>query len=185
MRILGVDPGSSATGYGLIEREGRRVRHVTHGILRPPVGAELSVRLNFLHGGLTEILKELEPEVAVVERVFMAANPRSALVLGQARGALLAALGQENVRVAEIAARQAKKAITGTGAADKAQMQLMVTRLLSLDRQPATDASDALALALSYAQAGALADLPIRGRQRNHRRAMTKAIVARGTERRP
>lgn len=179
MRILGVDPGSSATGFGLIEREGRRVRHVTHGILRPPVGADLSVRLNFLHGRLSELLKEFEPEVAVVEQVFIASNPRSALVLGQARGALLAALGQADVRVVELAARQAKKAITGSGAADKAQMQLMVTKLLSLEKQPPTDAADALALALSYAHAGALADLPIRGRQRNHRRAMTKALAAR------
>ena len=179
MRVLGVDPGSSATGYGLIEREGSRVRHLCHGVLRPPAGAELSVKLHFLHERLSAVLVEAKPEVAVVERVFLAANPRSALVLGQARGAILASLGQAGVRVAELAARQAKKAITGSGAADKEQMQTMVSRLLSLEKPPPTDAADALALALSYAQAGSLADLPIRGRRRNHRRAMTDALTRR------
>jgi crossover junction endodeoxyribonuclease RuvC len=179
MRVLGVDPGSSATGYGLVEREGGRVRHLRHGVLRPPVGADLSVRLNFLHAALAEILRDEKPVVAVVERVFLASNPHSALVLGQARGALLASLGEAGVRVSEIAARQAKKAITGSGAANKAQMQAMVTRLLQLEVQPATDAADALALALSFAQAGALADLPVTGRRRNSRRAMTELVARR------
>lgn len=178
MRVLGVDPGSSATGFGLIERDGPRVRHLRHGILRPPAGAEMSVRLDVLYTGLDALLSELRPEVAVVERVFLAANPRSALVLGQARGALLAALGRAGVRVVEIAAREAKKAVTGSGGADKAQMQAMVVRLLGLDATPPTDAADALALALSYAQAGALADLPIR-RRRNHRRALSDALAGR------
>ena len=175
MRILGVDPGSNATGVGLVEREGSRVHHVHHGVLRPPAGAELSVRLDFLHARLLEVVCDLKPDVAIVERVFIAANPRSALVLGQARGALLAALGASGIRVSEISAREAKKAITGSGAADKKQMQMMVARLLKLERAPATDAADALALALSYAQAGPLADLPTKSRRRSHRRAMTEA----------
>ena len=181
MRILGVDPGSSATGFGLIEREGSRTHHVRHGILRPPAGADLSVRLNFLHTRLAEVLTELEPDVAIVERVFIAANPRSALVLGQARGALLAALGAAGIEVAELSAREAKKAITGSGAADKKQMQMMVARLLGLDRVPPTDAADALALALSYPKVGALADLPTQGRRRNHRKAMTDAYGGRSS----
>ena len=179
MRVLGVDPGSGATGYGLVEREGGRVRHLCHGILRPPKGAELSDRLHFLHSELRKVLQETEPDVAVVERVFLAANPRSAIVLGQARGAVLASLGGAGVRVAELSAREAKKAITGSGGADKSQMQLMVTRLLNLDKAPPTDAADALALALSYAQAGALADLSVRSRGRNQRRAMTEIVMGR------
>jgi len=181
MRVLGVDPGSNATGFGVIEREGGQVRHVRHGILRPPVGAELPERLRFLYRGLLEIVRAETPEVAVVERVFLASNPRSALVLGQARGALLASLGEAGLRVSELAARQVKKAITGTGGAHKDQVQMMVTRLLSLEREPATDAADALALALTYAQQGALADLPIRGRGRRSgsRRAMTELVLGR------
>jgi len=179
MRVLGVDPGSNATGFGLIEREGGHVCHLRHGVLRPPKGAELSDRLHFLHTKLRDVLRQEQPDVAVVERVFLAANPRSSLVLGQARGALLASLGEAGVRVAEIAAREAKQAITGSGAADKAQIQMMVTRLLKLDSSPPTDAADALALALSYVHAGALADLPVGGRGRNGRRAMTDLVTRR------
>ena len=194
MRILGVDPGSNATGWGLVEREGRRVRHLAHGVLRPVAGQDLALRLDGLQRALDAVLAERPPEVAVVERVFLAANPSSALVLGQARGALLAALGRARVPVVEIAARQAKKAITGSGAADKAQMQTMVTRLLSLEKTPATDAADALALALSYAHAGAhpaaqAQGAPtdglgavLSGRRRNHRRALTRALGARAPE---
>jgi len=181
MRILGVDPGSNATGFGLIEREGSRVRHLRHGVLRPPAGADLGVRLRSLYVGLLEILEDAKPEIAVVERVFLATNPRSALVLGQARGALLASIGMAGIEVHELAAREAKKSVTGTGAADKDQIQSMVTRLLGLDARPPTDAADALALALTYAQAGPLAGLSLRGsaRRRNHRKAMTQALGGR------
>ncbi|HIF93945.1 MAG TPA: crossover junction endodeoxyribonuclease RuvC [Myxococcales bacterium] len=179
MRVLGVDPGSNATGFGLIERSEGVIRHLRHGVIRPPKGVALEERLHYLHRELSEILRVDVPEVAVVERVFLASNPRSALVLGQARGALLASLGMAGVRVAELAARQVKKAVTGSGAADKSQMQAMVTRLLSLDETPATDAADALALALTYAQAGPLAELQIRGRRRNSRRAMTQFVLGR------
>jgi crossover junction endodeoxyribonuclease RuvC len=179
MRVLGVDPGSGATGFGLIERKSGAMRHVCHGVLRPPKGASLEDRLHFLHSQLHEIVVREAPEVAVVERVFIAANPRSALVLGQARGAILASLGSAGVRVAELAARQVKKAMTGSGAADKAQMQTMVARLLSLEKPPPTDAADALALALTYAGAGPLADLPIRGRRKSSRRATTEFVLGR------
>lgn len=185
MRVLGVDPGSNATGFGLIERVGGQVRHLRHGILRPPAGAELAQRLRFLHHGLLEITRDAAPDVAVVERVFLATNPRSALVLGQARGAILASLGEAQIRVAELAARQVKKAITGAGGADKKQVQAMVKRLLTLEREPPTDAADALALALTYAQAGPLADLPLRGRgrRRSSRRAMAELVVERARTR--
>ena len=166
-------------GFGLIDRTGQAVTHLCHGVLRPPAGATLSERLDYLHRELLSLVRAEAPEVAVVERVFLAANPRSALVLGQARGALLASLGAAGIRVAELAARQAKKSVTGSGAADKAQMQTMVKKLLSLERVPPTDAADALALALTYAQAGPLADLPIRSRRRSSRRAMTALVEGR------
>ena len=181
MRVLGVDPGSNATGYGLIERSGGQVNHLRHGVLRPPSGAPLSERLHFLYEELRAIAQASEAEVAVVERVFIAANPQSALVLGQARGAILASLGASGLHVAELAAREVKKAITGSGAADKAQMQIMVTRLLKLEKRPASDAADALAMALTYAQSGVLAELPVRGGRRrssrNSRRAMTEFVL--------
>jgi crossover junction endodeoxyribonuclease RuvC len=177
MRVLGVDPGSNATGFGLIERKAGVIHHLRHGVIRPPSGQSLADRLHYLHRELLEVLRAEEPEVAVVERIFLAANPRSALVLGQARGALLASLGMAGVRVAELAARQVKKAVTGNGAADKAQMQTMVKGLLLLDVAPPTDAADALALALTYAQAGPLAELATRSRRRSSRRAMTRLVL--------
>ena len=122
MRIPGVDPGSVATGYGLIEREGSRYRHLRHGVLRPPSGAPLADRLRALYAGLLEVTEAVRPDVAVVERVFLAANPRSALTLGQARGALLASLGVAGIEVHELAAREVKKAVTGSGAAEKDQI---------------------------------------------------------------
>jgi crossover junction endodeoxyribonuclease RuvC len=179
MRVLGIDPGSSATGFGLIERKAGAMQHLRHGVLRPPRGADLAGRLDFLYRELLAIITQEAPEIAVVERVFIAANPRSALVLGQARGAILASLGAAGVPVAELAARQVKKAVTGSGAADKAQMQMMMAKLLSLEVAPPTDAADALALAFTYAGAGPLAGLPIRRRRRNTRRATTQFVSER------
>jgi crossover junction endodeoxyribonuclease RuvC len=114
-----------------------------------------------------------------VERVFLAANPRSALILGQARGAVLASLGEAGVKVIELSARQVKKSVTGSGAAGKTQVQAMVTRLLGLAEIPAADAADALALALTYAQAGPLADLPMPTRRRSSRQAITRLVMER------
>ncbi|HKK53564.1 MAG TPA: crossover junction endodeoxyribonuclease RuvC [Myxococcota bacterium] len=179
MRVLGVDPGSTATGFGLVERSGGTIRHLRHGVLRTPKGADLPERLHFLHAELQSVLLEERPDMAVVERVFLASNARSALVLGQARGALLASLGEARVPVSELAARQVKKAVTGTGAADKSQMQGMVARLLGLERPPATDAADALALALAFAQAGPLAELPVRRRRGSQRRSLTRLVLER------
>jgi crossover junction endodeoxyribonuclease RuvC len=179
MRILGVDPGSLATGFGSIERTAGRFVHRRHGVLRPPASADLAVRLHHLHGALLAVVRDEAPDVVVVERVFLAANARSALVLGQARGAVLACLGQAGVRVAELSAREVKKSVTGTGAAGKAEVQHMVTRLLGLEAPPAVDAADALALALTYGQAGPLAGLAPSSRRRGTRRAMTRLVLER------
>jgi len=179
MRILGVDPGSVATGFGSIERVAGRFVHRCHGVFRPPPAASLSARLSFLHAELLALARAEAPDAVVVERVFLAANPHSALVLGQARGAVLASLGEAGVKVVELSARQVKKSVTGSGAAGKSQVQAMVARLLSLSEIPAPDASDALALALTYAQAGLLADLPLPTRRRSSRRAMTRLVMER------
>ena len=154
MRILGVDPGSSATGYGVVEFSRGKLSHVAHGVLRTRRGGALASRLAEIHQGLTAVVAEYRPELVAVERVFVAANPRSALVLGQARGAALAALASAGLEVAELSAREVKKAVSGTGAAGKAQVQSMVMRLLALSVRPPVDAADALAVAICQAHRG-------------------------------
>ena len=159
MRVLGIDPGSSATGFGVVEGGAGPVRHVGHGVLRPPRGAPLPQRLAYIYAGVIRIIDEHAPEVAAVERVFMAANPRAALVLGQARGVVLAALGGAGVPVTELAAREIKKAVVGAGGAEKAEVQAMVARILELEKKPAPDAADALAAAICQVHAGKLLSL--------------------------
>ncbi len=180
MRILGVDPGSSVTGFGVIERAGSGRRgfvHVAHGTLRTPRGASLPERLESIRSRLCDVVAEHRPDIAVVERVFVHANVRSALVLGQARGVVLAAMAAGGIEVEEVAPREVKKAVTGTGDADKAQVKQMVARLLGLEREPPSDAADALALALHRAQAGRLAGLDVRTRARRRSRRDLAALV--------
>jgi crossover junction endodeoxyribonuclease RuvC len=170
MRILGVDPGSVVTGYGVVERLRGSIVHVAHGTIRPPAGAPLSERLARIQRDLRAAVIDYAPDRAVVERVFVSVNPRSALVLGQARGAILATLGEADIPVDELAAREVKQAVTGMGGADKAQVQAMVARLLALERVPAQDASDALAVALCRAQRGRMPDRVRSRRARTPRR---------------
>jgi crossover junction endodeoxyribonuclease RuvC len=151
MRILGIDPGSVATGYGVVERRGARVEHVAHGTLRPPRGASLAVRLAFLHRAVAQLVADHRPARIGVERVFAGRGVRSALVLGQARGAVLAALADAGAEIHELAPQHVKLAVTGTGAAEKQQVQGMVRRLLALPETPARDAADALAAAICCA----------------------------------
>jgi crossover junction endodeoxyribonuclease RuvC len=158
--VLGVDPGSAATGFGLIERRGARLVHVAHGTIRARRDASPAQRLDRLHAALCEVIARHRPDVASIEQVFVAANPRAALVLGQARGAALAALGAAGLAVHEYAPARIKQAVSGSGRAGKDQVQRMVARLLGLATLPATDAADALAAALCHAQAGRL--LPLR-----------------------
>jgi crossover junction endodeoxyribonuclease RuvC len=133
-----------------------------------------------IHAGLLGVAAEHAPELAVVECVFVASNPRSALVLGQARGAALAALASAGLEVAELSAREVKKAVTGTGAAGKAQVQAMVMRLLDLPEPPPTDAADALAVAICHAHAGRLAGIGVGRRRRGLRSADLSLRLSRG-----
>jgi len=171
MRILGVDPGSTATGWGLVDREGSRVSYVAHGVLRPARGAPLCERLACIHEGMTRVAREHSATIAVVEKVFVATNPHSALVLGHARGAALASLAASGLDVHEVAARAVKQAVVGNGGASKQQVQRMVVRLLDLDAEPPVDAADALAVAICHAHAGPLAGLGVRRRRGRGRRA--------------
>jgi crossover junction endodeoxyribonuclease RuvC len=150
--ILGVDPGSQKTGFGVIEVTGNHHRYITSGVIRLPQGA-LPVRLDIIFRSLSSIIAEYSPAEAAVEEVFMAKSAGSALKLGQARGAAVVACVSHNVLVAEYTAQQIKKAVVGTGAADKAQIQHMVKILLNLPAAPQEDAADALAAAICHANA--------------------------------
>ena len=130
MIILGLDPGLGTTGWGLIAAEGNRLRHLANGQVRTDPKAELAARLVTLHARLTEVLAEHRPDTAAVEEVFVNENPQSTLKLGQARGVVLLAAAQAGIGIGEYAARLVKKAVVGTGGADKTQVHAMVQRLL-------------------------------------------------------
>jgi crossover junction endodeoxyribonuclease RuvC len=152
--ILGIDPGSRKTGFGIINAggaNGSRIEYVTSGIIRLPSGA-LPARLKIIFDSVVEIIQEYQPEEMAVEEVFFARDPRAALKLGQARGAAIVAGVTAGLPVGEYAARSVKQSVVGTGAADKVQVQHMVKQLLKLPAAPAEDAADALAVALCHAQ---------------------------------
>jgi crossover junction endodeoxyribonuclease RuvC len=150
MIVLGVDPGSLATGYGVIST-GPVVSMVAGGVIRTRAKAPLAERLLTIHTALSEVIAAHDPAVMAVEALFNAKNPRSALVLGHARGAILLAGAQAGLPVDEYAPREVKMALTGNGAAAKEQVRFMVMRLLRLREAPPLDESDALAVALAHA----------------------------------
>lgn len=153
MLILGADPGSIRTGYGVVETDGRRHRLVEAGVFSPPTQADLPERLLHLHERMSALIARLHPAVMAVEDVFHAANSRSALILGHVRGVLLLAGVQAQMPVRAFAPATVKAQITGFGRADKAQVAFMVARLLGLEGAATTarDATDALAVALCAA----------------------------------
>ncbi len=152
MRILGVDPGSEATGYGLIESDGSEHKLVTFGTIRTPARRPFQDRLFNIYTGLIEILSRNSADVLAVESVFHAANVQSALKLGHARGIVLLAAAQQGIPVYEYSPLEVKRGITGYGRAEKSQVQGMVRFLLHLPEPPAPDdAADALALAICHA----------------------------------
>ncbi len=151
MRILGIDPGLNTTGYGLLEVQGQRLHYQASGAIRIE-RAPLPQRLKVLFDGVSEVARQARADVAVVEIVFVNVNPQSTLLLGQARGAAIAALVAAGLPVVEYTALQLKKAVVGHGRASKQQMQQMVTRLLALPGEPGPDAADALGLAICHAQ---------------------------------
>ncbi len=148
-RILGIDPGSLVTGYGVIDQHGQTLRYVASGCIRVK-GEVLATRLGMIFDHLGEIITEYQPEEMAIEQVFMNRNADSALKLGQARGAAICAGVTHQLPVGEYAARQIKQAVVGTGSASKEQVQHMVCVLLSLAKQPPGDAADALAVAVCH-----------------------------------
>lgn len=150
--IIGIDPGSRMTGYGIIVCEGNKLSFVDAGTIRTET-PEIPERMKRIFDGLTRIIQFHRPNEGAVEQVFMAVNPDSALKLGQARGAAITALVNQNLSVGEYTARQIKQSVVGHGAADKEQVQMMVTRLLGLTITPQADAADALACAICHAHA--------------------------------
>mgnify|MGYP001822023252 FL=1 len=151
MRILGIDPGTRITGYGIIDVEGNRLRHVDNGIIKTRSSDPLPLRLKIIYDGLSTILKEFSPQAVAVEQVFLAKNPRAALTLGHARGTAVLSAVNLGLEVHEYSALQVKSAVVGYGHAAKQQVQPMVKALSNLPEVAQEDAADALAVAICHA----------------------------------
>lgn len=147
--ILGIDPGSRITGYGVIQCQGRQQQYLGSGCIRTS-GDDLSQRLQQIFVGVSELIRQYQPDQFAIERVFMAKNADSALKLGQARGAAIVAATNSDLIVAEYSATQIKSAVVGTGRATKEQVQHMITQLLKLPAAPQADAADALGVAVCH-----------------------------------
>lgn len=164
VKILGIDPGSRVTGYGIIDVVGNHHHYVTSGCIRLQQ-TFLSQRLATIFQHINDLMLRWQPGEAAIEEVFVHHNVKGALKLGQARGAAIVAVAQHDLAVAEYSAREVKQSVVGYGGADKAQIQHMVKILLNLSSAPAADAADALAVALCHAQ------------QRRWQQTLTTAVV--------
>ena len=153
IRILGLDPGLRRTGWGVVSVEGSRLTHVAHGVILPRDTLPLAQRLLILFEAISEIIVLHGPHEAAVEETFMTANGASTLKLGHARAAAMIAPARAGMVVAEYAAKVVKKAVVGTGGADKHQVAFMIARLLPSAGAPTADAADALAVAIAHAHA--------------------------------
>ena len=149
--ILGIDPGSRITGYGLIEYKNRKLVYLSSGIIDLK-SLSFSESLQQIFLGVSEIISTYKPTTAAIEQVFVHANPGAALKLGQARGAAIVAMSNHNLPIAEYSARQIKQSVVGYGNAEKDQVKKMVKIILSLDKEPRADAADGLACAIRHAQ---------------------------------
>lgn len=152
MIVLGIDPGTAATGYGVVERDGTRLRAITYGCVETDAAATPGERLVAIHAGVAALIEEQRPAVAAVERIFFSRNVRTAFAVGQARGVVLLAVAQAGLPVYEYTPNEVKVAVTGHGRASKEQVQRMVRTLLGLAVLPTPDdAADALAVAICLA----------------------------------
>ncbi|MFK8083145.1 MAG: crossover junction endodeoxyribonuclease RuvC [Granulosicoccus sp.] len=150
VRVLGIDPGSVVTGYGVIESDGARSFHLSHGHIRVK-GDNFADRLGHIFSALSEVIEQWQPQEVAIEQVFLSNNPMSALKLGQARGAAITAAVSQQLSVSEYAPRLVKKVVTGSGSADKKQVQTMVRALLQIVPAVQVDAADGLAIAICHA----------------------------------
>ena len=151
MLLIGLDPGLQTTGWGVIEAQGNRLRHIANGTVKSRATDALADRLLALHDGLMAVIAAHAPDGAAVEEVFVNTNPQSTLKLGQARGVVLLVAARSGLPVAEYATRLVKKAVVGVGNADKRQIRAMVERLLPGCKVAGEDAADALAVAITHA----------------------------------
>ncbi len=149
IRILGIDPGSRLTGFGIIEVQGNQLQCISTGCVRVN-GDDLAGKLKVIFAGISELIEEFRPQEVAIENIFMHRNADSALKLGQARGAAISAVATQSIPVHEYTPSEIKKAIVGKGNASKEQVQHMVKALLNLNRIPQSDAADALAAALCH-----------------------------------
>ncbi|MFA5516177.1 MAG: crossover junction endodeoxyribonuclease RuvC [Desulfuromonadales bacterium] len=156
MRILGIDPGTGTTGYGIVEKQGNRLVHIENGAIRTHSGEDLALRLKTIHDALTGVIVRYAPQAVAVEQIFVAKNALSALKLGHARGAALLSGVNARLPVFEYSALQVKSAVVGYGRAEKSQVQQMVRMLLNLPEIAQEDASDALAVAICHAHSHSL-----------------------------
>ncbi len=150
MRVLGIDPGSQITGWGLLEHTAGRSRHVASGAIRLGSGRPLPERLLVLEQALAPLLDRYRPEVCALERIFMARNAQSALVLGHARGVIVVAMARREIPICEYSPTQVKQAVVGEGRVSKEQIQRMVAMLLAYKAPLQADEADALAIALTH-----------------------------------
>jgi crossover junction endodeoxyribonuclease RuvC len=150
MRVAGIDPGSYATGYGIVDRSGNRFVASRSGVVRGRAGTSLVDRLGAIHDGVLELLRREMPDAVAVETPFYAKSVKSTLILGHVRGVVLLAVREVGAELFEYAPRQVKSAVVGNGAASKEQIQFMVKRLLALAEEPPPDAADALAVAICH-----------------------------------
>lgn len=150
MRVLGIDPGSRITGYGLVDQTGNKLVHVDNGAIFTDSADDFPGRLKRIFDGLSEVIAQYKPDEVAIENIFFSTNVQSALKLGQARGAAIVAAVHANLPVAEYSALQVKQAVVGQGRAEKSQVQKMLKALLGLPEIAQADASDALAVAVCH-----------------------------------
>jgi crossover junction endodeoxyribonuclease RuvC len=150
-RIIGIDPGSRITGYGVVASARGQIKFVSCGVIKTAADLPFSHRINQIFDGINEVIQLHQPDVAAIEDVFMSTNPMSALKLGQARGAAVVAAMQNNLPVYDYSPKLVKQAVAGYGQASKEQIQHMVRILLGLTGSPSSDAADALAVAICHA----------------------------------
>lgn len=151
MRVLGLDPGTATTGYGIVDFIDGEMRPVVYGVIKTKAKTPMPNRLQIIYQDLSELLQKYKPETAGIEEVFFGRNVTTAITVGQARGVLLLALVNHNIPIAEYSPPRIKDAVTGYGKADKAQVQMMVRNLLNLSETPRPDdAADGLAIAIAH-----------------------------------
>ncbi len=150
LRVLGLDPGSIRTGWGVVERYGQSARGVAAGVIRVPEKEPIAERLHQIHAGVASVLTEYAPQAVAVEDIFFARYPKAALMLGHARGVALLAVAQAGLSVNAYPPSVVKRSVVGSGRAEKSQVALLVGALLGLKQLPAEDATDALAVAITH-----------------------------------